>query len=510
MLEPSLPYDKLGIFTGCFHPSGPRGEEDVLTVIYSSVAHLPIHWTLPYTRNCAGLAMAHSKDAGRTWQKCPSNPILKGEPDGLTVTGFRDPYLSEWKAMDALRGEQRKLLYGVVSGGVLNQGPAAFLYAAEPTDISKWEYLGPLVDIPLGSQRPSHWGGDFGVNWECVNFMSLGDASHDFEVIIFGSEGGLRPPSVAGGEAEIGGWTLWAAGSLKATDAGAQLVHNAHGILDNGNFYAPNSYQHPSGVRIVWGWIKEEELTLTRRESKGWTGYLSLPRELFMFRLSNVVRALRTPLEDILSVTLSGVQAEQKAGSGLRTLYTLGIRPLANIRLLRPPHPKTWSNIESLGPHSLTTTKSSNWELEATCSIKFRKGAGRIGIHVRHNTDLSQTTSIYFSPNDESVVVDRSLSNNESDIRKDTQSGPFTLFTTEEDGMETIETLNLRIFCDGDVLEIFANDRFALSTVVFSDEKSCVGISCFVEGANLLGSKFEMISLWEGLAGGVGGVSRDR
>ncbi|KAK2043083.1 Arabinanase/levansucrase/invertase [Colletotrichum somersetense] len=107
VLEPSQPYDQRGVFTGCFNPTGPGIQPGQLTVFYTSACHLPIHWSLPNTRNSEGPSMATSRDAGRTWVKSEQNPILIGEPDDATVTGWRDPYVAEWPALDEAREAQK-------------------------------------------------------------------------------------------------------------------------------------------------------------------------------------------------------------------------------------------------------------------------------------------------------------------------------------------------------------------------------------------------------------------
>lgn len=499
VLEPQLPYDNQGIFTGCMHPTGPYGEPDKLTLIYSSINHLPIHWTLPHKRDCAGLALAVSNDAGHTWHKSDLNPILNGEPEGLIVTGFRDPYLAEWPALDQLRNVAEKRLYGVISGGVVDQGPAVFLYEVSPNDLTTWTYIGPLADLPLGFRRPSHWNGDYGVNWECVNFMTLGDGTREYDMLTMGTEGGFSREykQEQGGEQDKpthGTWALWMGLSIQGT-ASEAMSYDFGGILDNGDLYGPNSYKHPqTGQRVLWGWIKEEDLSLTRRESKGWTGYLSLPRELFLLCIPDTVRALKTPLEDIPSIKLLG-DADEKHQS----VYTLGIRPLPILKSLRPKTSETWSNISTSTrkPHQLTQTQSNNWELEA--ELKIHPGIRSVGFHVRHDESLYNTTTIYFAVEDEEIVVDKRSSNHEVDMKKNRLRGPFTLFVSEDNGTEVTENLRLRIFSDGDVLEIFANDRFALSTTVYVDALSCLGISCFTEGDTEDAGTFETIELWEGL-----------
>uniref|UniRef100_A0A0D2Y0X6 Acid beta-fructofuranosidase n=1 Tax=Fusarium oxysporum (strain Fo5176) TaxID=660025 RepID=A0A0D2Y0X6_FUSOF len=487
VLEPSEPYDDKGIFTGCLHPTGLQGEEGQLTVIYSSITNLPIHWTLPYTRNCAGLSVATSTDGGKTWQKSEQNPILEGEPEDLTVTGFRDPYLAEWPALDEMRGEAS--LYGFVSGGVVDGGPTVFLYAISPTDLTQWTYLGPLIDLPTGFSPSGRWGGDFGVNWECVNFMTLHNESEERPFLLMGTEGGVKPGAKEGRDQ----WSLWMAGSLEQTEQGPRIKPEYSGILDHGCLYAPNSYEHPiTKNRIVWGWLKEDELTLARRESKGWTGYFSIPRELFLYTVENVTRTLTSSLAQV------GCIKATENGRGSKTVQTLGIRPLPDLQGLRRDKPGYWKNIDSdasLG--KLADTHTGSWELEAT--IKVSPNDQGLGFWIRHNEDLSQGTAIHFSPQSEKITVDRSKSNHEADIEKDAVSGPFTLFYSDRNGSEELEKLHLRIFCDGDVLEVFANDRFALSTMVYADTGDCTGLSWFVEGPGASETVFESAKLWENM-----------
>ena len=394
--------------------------------------------------------------------------------------------------MDHVRGETS--LYGIVSGGVVGRGPDAFLYAVAPHDLTTWKYLGRLIDIPADLQRPTHWTGDLGVNWECVNFMTLqGDSGARKEVLIMGTEGGHKRNAEAEQD-PLCVWTMWMAGSLVQTEDGPRLNHEISGILDHGNLYAASSYQHPeTGERIVWGWIKEEELTLARREAKGWTGYLSLPREVFLLEKTDVVRSLVTPLRQIPSLKVID------EADGRATIQTLGIRPLTNLATLRASKPRVWTNIVGQVPTThLANVPSTSWELQAVLSVQ--PGTDRIGFHVQHSADMAQRTTISFSPKKEEIRVDRSLSNREDDVGKDPVRGPLTLFISNEAGTEVAERLRLRIFRDGDVLEIFANDRFALSTVVYAGPLSCPGISCFSTSPKTGDVVFESISLWEQLS----------
>lgn len=93
-LAPDTEYDNEGVFTGCFVPTGLNGEEDQLSLVYTSVTELPIHWTLPHSRSSESILVATSLDGGRTSDKVhEANPILRGEPEDLKVTAWRDPYI---------------------------------------------------------------------------------------------------------------------------------------------------------------------------------------------------------------------------------------------------------------------------------------------------------------------------------------------------------------------------------------------------------------------------------
>ncbi|RSL82223.1 hypothetical protein CEP51_005311 [Fusarium floridanum] len=489
VLQPSEPYDNDGIWTGCLWPTGPKGEKDQLTVIYSSITSLSIHWTREHIRGSEGVSLATSTDNGKTWRKSDLNPIIKNEPEDLRVTGFRDPFLGTWPALDEIRGE--KSLYGILSGGIADKTPTVFIYAVSPTDLTEWKYLGPLVDLVPRFRIPGPWTGDFGINWECVNYMTLRSDTEERDFLLMGTEGGFKSDCKERDPDNLFAWCLWFAGSLEQTAEGPKLRHDLDGILDHGTLYAPNSYEHPvTKKRIAFGWIKEEELTLARREAKGWTGYLSLPRELFLYSARNVVRGLKSPLDEIRSIRVIS------DSEGVNTIHTLGIRPLDDMRLLRPSRPDEWSTIGGSDISGILKhrTRSTSWELEAVINAHAR----RVGFHICHNADTSLRTSIFFDTVEEKIVVDRSASNHEPDIRKNTLSGAFTLFYSREQGRETLEALRLRIFRDGDTLEVFANDRFALSTTVCVDE-TCGGISWFVEGGGDAEGAFEMIRLWDGL-----------
>ena len=514
VLEPEHAYDAAGVFTGCFASS--HTADDRLSVVYTSIRKLPFHWnTPPYPRNAAGLAIATSSDGGKTWEKAQVNPILPGEPDDVEVTGFRDPFMATWPAVAKLLDRPKDLIFGLVSGGIEGAGPTTFLYEIEPTDITKWKYSGSLIDIPLNFQPSKNWSGNYGANWECVNFLSLPHASTFKHFLVVCVEGDVErahvksynlptslPPRTVRAQ-------LWMSGDLVKKDSSIKFQYRHGGYLDHGSYYAANSFLDPaSGRHVLHGWIPEEDITIECARRKGWNGSLAIPREVFLLTIPAAVHALKSPLSEI-----SCVETEARS-DGSFDLHTLGVRPISEMEHLRStcrrhhrietPLPLPLSASEQR--HWLCSTTSSAWELEATISLTAN--CETIGFHILHDDDLSFSTTITFSAIAETITVDRVSSNDADDINKCAEAGPFTLFTTAQsrghgDGeVELIqEPLHMLIFSDGDVLEVFANDRFALATMVYSRTRNG-GIRSFATGETD-SAVFDSVNIWENLNDGL-------
>lgn len=225
-----------GVFTGCLRPTNSNGQADgTITIFYTSVSELPIHYTAPYVRGSERLHMATSRDNGRTWTPYPGNPIIFGSPPDVKAIGWRDPYVAEWHSMDrALGKEPGKCLYGLISGGIKDDTPTCFLYSIAKDALHSWTFLG-LLRGEGTNYTPSAWTGDYGVNWEVGNFLSLPDesgTSHDY--LIMSVEGCLPPPP----EIEPRGGQMWIHGSIGTDkDHKPTMKYQYGGRLDHGRRY---------------------------------------------------------------------------------------------------------------------------------------------------------------------------------------------------------------------------------------------------------------------------------
>ncbi|EHA18723.1 hypothetical protein ASPNIDRAFT_176039 [Aspergillus niger ATCC 1015] len=511
VLEPDHDYDRDGVFTGCFLPVISHPDNEQLTVFYSSVRQLPFHWsTPPYPRNAAGLSMANSIDGGKTWNKSNRNPIVQGEPESIRVTGFRDPYIAPWPEMDKLRGQRS--LYGIISGGIQDAGPTAFLYAVQWHEPFDWQYLGQLVDFPLRFQPSKKWCGNYGINWECANFMNLESesASATRTCLILGAEGDVerahienhqRPVTVPARTVRSLLWMFGdLAGSNHQTDnLKCRFKHG--GYLDHGSLYAASTFNDPiSGRRILYGWIPEEDITGGHAREKGWNGSLCLPRQLFLLSLRNVTRAVRSKLGEIPSIEMV-IEAD-----GSTTLYSLGIRPVSEITQLRTKciqahEARPFSLPQSTHNESrICRTSTSCWELEATVSLGV--SCETVGLRIRCAGEEPVQWVIVFSLVDETITIDRSRSSTRSDVNTCPEKGPFTLFyVTDGTRAEKLERFHLRVIVDADIVEIYANDRFALATMMYpGSHKAEREIVAFATGDNE-SARFEQVKIWDGLNG---------
>jgi beta-fructofuranosidase len=96
--------------------------------------------------------------------------------------------------------------------------------------------------------------------------------------------------------------------------------------------------------------------------------------------------------------------------------------------------------------------------------------------------DFSQHTQVFFQPEVETIIIDRSKSTSLKDINTTDESSPHTLFTQRNSmGEEVQEELTFHVYFDGSVLEVFINERIAISTRVYPQSGTCCALRPFVE-----------------------------
>lgn len=176
-----------------------------------------------------------------TWKKLPE-PIVATPPEGLKVTGFRDPGV--WR-----EGEDWLMTLG---SGTKEKGGMVLIYKSR--DLRHWDYLHPLIEGGISGQQAAN-PVDTGRMWECPDFFPLGDR----HVLLFSAKRKV--------------W--WKTGLYQDR----RFTPHKEGVLDFGSYYAAKTMLDAQGTRILWGWIPETRPEAEYRAA-GWAGIMALPRVL--------------------------------------------------------------------------------------------------------------------------------------------------------------------------------------------------------------------------------------
>jgi beta-fructofuranosidase len=183
-----------------------------------------------------------------------------------------------------------------------------------------------------------------------------------------------------------------------------RFTARTNGLLDYGpNFYAPNTMQLPDGKRIVWGWVTGFP------GGHGWNGCLSIPRVLSLSSDGQLrqtpapqLRKLRSKATSFCDTRLAEAGSENQAGFPL--------------------------------PHTNTLEIQAEILLGTSDSVTFTLGNAAANPPIVMEFDGSKFTM------------------------PDTD-GPLTVTGPGR-------KLNLRIFLDRSVMEVFANDTLCVTKVI--------------------------------------------
>jgi beta-fructofuranosidase len=366
--------DADGCWTGCVVE-----DAGVFKILYTGIPH-----ERPFRQvQC----LATSEDLIH-WEKYPDNPVIAEKPDGFGEC-FRDP--CAWQEDGA---------WWMLIGSELpeREGGAALLYRSP--DLISWEYLHPLC---VGKTEET------GFEFECPDFFPLGDR-HALLTSL--------------------GQTYWHIGEYRD-----QRFHrDRYGVTDSGHFYAAKTLVDDRGRRILWGWVTEGR-SQEGYAKAGWSGVLSLPREL-------------TLLED---------------GS-------LGIQPVAELETLRGRKQAfegfRLSSEENGGFRLLEGIHGDALEVVVT----FRRAeAEAFGVKMRCSPDGEEAVTVSYTSSTQQFV-----------------KSPLAL--------QTGEPLVMRIFVDRSVIESFANGRACHTFRTYPEREDCLGVGLFVQSGQV---EVESVEVWE-------------
>ena len=214
-----------------------------------------------------------------------------------------------------------------------------------------------------------------------------------------------------------------------------QFYPESHGQMSwvDNTFFAPESILDDRGRRIMWSWLLDFRQFGIRLE-QGWSGTMSLPRTLW--------------LED----------------SEMRMAVPKEIEALR----YRPCHKE---NIALAAEEELTIEAVSGNSLELI--VDFESEASVYGVKVCVSPGGEEQTVISYDPAEGALKVDTHRSGPE-DSPRHIESAPLQL--------KENEPLQLRVFIDKSVVEVFANERQAIMRRIYPVRSDSIGVQLFSRG----------------------------
>ncbi|HEY3412260.1 MAG TPA: glycoside hydrolase family 32 protein [Armatimonadota bacterium] len=206
------------------------------------------------------------------------------------------------------------------------------------------------------------------------------------------------------------------------------------GTDQGGGLYAPLTFRDGKGRRIMFGWLWEQRGDAARY---GWQGAQSLPR---VITLGTDGRLRYEPAREVES--LRGERTRLKDVS----VTPGGLKPLNGV-------------------------KGDALEIDAHIAPGE---AQTVGLVVRRSPGGEEETRIVYDAKAGTLSVDRSQSSTDPNADKGARSAPLKLVNGE--------ALNLRVFIDHSVLEVFANGRTCLTSRIYPSRPDSLGVGAFAEG----------------------------
>jgi beta-fructofuranosidase len=229
-----------------------------------------------------------------------------------------------------------------------------------------------------------------------------------------------------------------------------------------GHYFAPESLIDNRGRRIVWAWITDPRRMSTQRSTG--SGVQSLPRVLSLDEDGNL---RQHPAEELQALRM---QVQTIAGRALPAAKEI----------------------------KLETTAGPSSELMLDFVVNQ---ASSITTKVMCADDSEEETSIRYEPARKMLLVDVSRSTKRKDVKYST--GPLDGYGSTHNPVTRIEaplelrpqeSLQLHIFIDGPVLEVFANQRQCITLQVYPQSNQAHGIKVVSEGGE---AKLLKAEIWE-------------
>lgn len=287
----------------------------------------------------------------------------------------------------------------------------------------------------VGELISSNYASEPGEDYAVPNFWPIGNGKH---MLLFFSH-------KRGGQYFVGDYD----------QSTHKFTPDYHGRLNNGplaigSLHAPSATIDDSGRYLAIFNVKES------REPKGWSDIMTLPTHL-----------------------------------SLRDDNSLSIEPVAELESLRGMHSLA-DDVEVGSGDEVVLDSISGNAIEIAVTID-PGSTHEVGLNVLRSPDAQETTRISFFPQGHErwgspmLQIDGvNASNREDLIARPAELGPLDIH-----GGDSVE---LRVFIDRSIVEVFANGRQCLTLRAYPDRDDSTGVSLFARGGT---AKFSGIESWQ-------------
>lgn len=386
-------------------------------------------------------------------------PVLKaGSHDGPPFgDDWRDPFVFE-------AGGRVFLLLGAT---LAESGEAAIpIWEAGNDDLLSWRYRGLLRRDRTGEV------GFF----ECPALLPAPGASAGPVAL---AAGGREPPELRDpGFPRLLLYSAhrpvdWLAGDFDP--AAASFTERSRGVLDHSpSFYAASAFlREPRGRTVVVGWVRGWPA------GRDWNGAMSLPR---VVELGDGGRLWQRPLPELEGLRREHAEVEPGTEVGSRALVVPGPGwPQAEVRTVLEPGEAAACGLRLRAPGAE----------RAAAVLRWRPAAGRVELEAEVHALRLQVDG----PPASGVGTER--------VRRVLElpagSSTRTVGGANDPAGDAERALELRLFRDRSILEVFVGGGAAVCTEVLADGGGPLRVEAFAEGGTARAREltvWEMSSIW--------------
>ena len=233
-------------------------------------------------------------------------------------------------------------------------------------------------------------------------------------------------------------------------DENYKFISESDGILDNSGwegFYAPNTLIDPKGRKIMWGWMTDT----SRGEfqgANGWAGAQSIPRIL-------------TLAED----------------------NTLKMEPAPEFQVLRYDE-EIYENLALEGNKKLFKNKGRAIEINMEIILS---GEEVFSLNVLEAADGEEKTIIKYDAVKKELQIDRT----HASLAKEPHNSILKVSLPKEKG----ELLQIHVFVDHSIIEVFADNKVCISTRVYPTLEGSNNVSLELNKGKAL--SLQKLELWK-------------